>query len=87
MYIANHYVRINGEMYLKDESIDEVMSPETIEWLLSCEAIREVASTIEEITVADEIEEDQEDIGMDIDALAGVVVDAKEKKTPRRKKG
>ena len=42
MYVANHYVNVNGNMYMKDEIISEKMKKETIGWLMRAKAIREV---------------------------------------------
>lgn len=42
MYVANHYVNVNGNIYMKDEIISEKMEEETIGWLMRAKAIREV---------------------------------------------
>ena len=44
MYIANHYVRINGRVFVKGERIPEDLPAEKIEWLLKKGAVHEAAS-------------------------------------------
>lgn len=44
MYIANHYVRINGRVFVKGERIPEDLPAEKIEWLLEKGAVHEAAS-------------------------------------------
>lgn len=43
MYLANHYVRINGKMLKRGEKIPEGLPQGKIEWLLSAGAIKEIA--------------------------------------------
>ena len=43
MYIANHYVPINGRMYMKGERIPDGLPEEKLNWLLKAEAVHEVA--------------------------------------------
>ena len=45
MFIAVHYVRINGVMFMPDEVITEPMSPKQEAWLLGKGAIRKAAET------------------------------------------
>ena len=45
MFIAVHYVRINGVMFMTDEVITEPMSPKQEAWLLGKGAIRKAAET------------------------------------------
>lgn len=40
-YIANHYVSVNGEMYMAGEKIPEGLPPEKIKWFLKTGTIRE----------------------------------------------
>ena len=92
MYIANHYVRIRGQVLAKGDEIPESVPADMIGWLLSAGAIREAAplDTVpqEDIQAEEEIPEEQE-----IDAMAGIVAPTgkkakseRSKKTERRKK-
>lgn len=92
MYIANHYVRISGQVLAKGDEIPEVPA-DMIGWLLSAGAIREAAPLDTEphkddIQAEELIPEEQE-----IDAMAGIVAPTEKKakserskKTERRKK-
>jgi hypothetical protein len=44
MHIANHYVRINGKMYIKGERIPDGLPDEKIKWLMEAGAIHKGAS-------------------------------------------
>lgn len=92
MYIANHYVRISGQVLAKGDEIPEVPA-DMIGWLLSAGAIREAAPLDTEphkddVQTEELILEEQE-----IDAMAGIVAPTEKKakserskKTERRKK-
>lgn len=56
MYIANHYVRINGKMYIKGERIPDGLPAEKIKWLLEADAIHEGASAAKEQETPEEPE-------------------------------
>lgn len=43
MYIAKHYVRVNGKMYTKGETITDELSADKAMWLVEAGAIEEVA--------------------------------------------
>lgn len=77
MYIANHYVRVDGQMYLKGEAIPDIPA-ENVEWLLSVGAIQ-LADGIE-------VAEDSEDTEVPeaIDVMAGVIMDAPTEGAPKK---
>lgn len=39
MYVANHYVRINGKVYIKGERVPDGLSDGKIRWLLDADAV------------------------------------------------
>lgn len=43
MYRAKHYVRVNGKMYTRGETLPEGLPAEKVAWLISAEAIEETA--------------------------------------------
>ncbi|MBQ8708778.1 MAG: hypothetical protein IJ523_11880 [Succinivibrionaceae bacterium] len=59
MYLANHYVRINGKMLKRGEKIPEGLPQGKIEWLLSAGAIKEIAPA--SLGEPEEVPEDTED--------------------------
>lgn len=59
MYLANHYVRINGKMLKRGEKIPEGLPQGKIEWLLSAGAIKEIAPA--SLGEPEEAPEDTED--------------------------
>lgn len=74
MYMANHYVRINGTVYVRGECIQESLTEEKAEWLLSAGAIREMDGPAQEAPAdtseaePDTAVEDDEGIPEDPDA-------------------
>ena len=90
MYIANHYVKVNGRMYMRGESIEEEMSEDKISWLLKAEAIKEVASAFDFSQKQEEepaVEEPQEEADIpEIDVMAGIVQGEPEKPEKPKKK-
>lgn len=42
MYVAKHYVRVNGTVYIRGEIIEDVLSPEKEERLLRLNAIERI---------------------------------------------
>lgn len=48
MYIANHYVRIGGKVYIKGERIPDGLPEEKISWLLNVDAIHEEKEKVQE---------------------------------------
>lgn len=43
MYIAKHYVRVNGKMYTRGEAIPDGLSADKVAWLMESGAIEEFA--------------------------------------------
>lgn len=102
MYIARHYVRVNGTVYTKGERIPDGIPAEKIEWLLRAEAIEEApapASYIVPDEVHDEPAEEPAEVeeeadesieAPEIDVMAGIVPagdgEKKSRKAGRRKK-
>lgn len=43
MYIAKHYVRVNGKMYTRGETIPDGLSADKVAWLMESGAIEEFA--------------------------------------------
>ena len=89
MYIANHYVKVNGRLYVRGECIEEEMSEDKISWLLEAGAIKSDApafdfSQKEEDPVAEEPQEETE--VPEIDVMAGIVQEEQDKpEKPKRK--
>ena len=83
MFIANHYVRVNGKVYTKGECIPEGLPTEKVEWLMRAGAIHEasapVAGTPEEEPAEDEA------AAPEIDVMSGIVQGEKSRKAGRRK--
>ena len=44
MFIANHYVKVNGKMFMKGERIPDGLSAEKLRWLIDTGAVHETAS-------------------------------------------
>ena len=68
MYLANHYVRINGKMLKRGEKIPEGLPQGKIEWLLSAGAIKEIAPASS--GEPEEVPEDTEDATEDAEDAA-----------------
>ena len=68
MYLANHYVRINGKMLKRGEKIPEGLPQGKIEWLLSVGAIKEIAPA--SLGEPEEVPEDTEDATEDAEDAA-----------------
>ena len=68
MYLANHYVRINGKMLKRGEKIPEGLPQGKIEWLLSAGAIKEIAPA--SLGEPEEVPEDTEDATEDAEDAA-----------------
>ena len=68
MYLANHYVRINGKMLKRGEKIPEGLPQAKIAWLLSAAAIKEIASA--SLGEPEEVPEDTEDATEDAEDAA-----------------
>lgn len=98
MYIANHYVRVAGKMYIKGEEIKEGLTEEKIAWLMRAGAIKEVTpaapvkETVQEAETEEELPQEQEEPEtgeepIEIDAMAGIVQEETEEepKKPERK--
>lgn len=47
MYLANHYVRINGKVYTRGERIPDGLPESKIRWLLRAGAVKEAVSAQE----------------------------------------
>lgn len=65
MYMANHYVRVNGTVYVKGECITEDLPAEKEAWLLRAGAIRVMEDHRQELPAqepAPEPEEEAEDV-------------------------
>lgn len=77
MYIANHYVQVEGHVYSKGEAIPPIPA-ENCEWLLESGAI----TFIEDVDT-EAVEEFEEP---EIDIMDGIVMDESPKKSPGRKK-
>ena len=89
MYIANHYVKVNGRLYVRGECIEENMPEDKISWLLKAEAIKEVASAFnssqkQEDPVAEEPQEEAE--VPEIDVMAGIVQEEQDKPEKQKRK-
>lgn len=61
MYIANHYVRVNGKVYTSGERIPDGLPESKIRWLLEAGAVHEAVSAQE----AAERMERADDTGME----------------------
>lgn len=98
MLVANYYVKVNGEVFMRGEQIPENIPEIKKDWLISSGAVSETAEgpkEAEEETSLDdgpdigmpkpEPEEDAEEAGEapEIDAMAGIVAP---KKTRARRK-
>lgn len=68
MYLANHYVRINGKMLKRGEKIPEGLPQGKIEWLLSAGAIKEIVPA--SLGEPEEVPEDTEDATEDAEDAA-----------------
>lgn len=93
MYIANHYVKVNGRMLMKGESIPEDLTAEKIDWLMRAGAIHEgTPALISQAAMAEDteaeapneepdemIEPEQEVEELEIDVMAGIVHEEPEK--------
>ena len=84
MYIANHYVRVAGKMYIKGEEIKDGLTEEKIAWLMQAGAIKEVTpaapvkETVQETETEEEPPQEPEEPEADeepieIDVMAGIV--------------
>ena len=96
MYIANHYIRINGKILARGERLPMDVTQAKLDWLLSAGAIKEVkpaeqakpepvkpepvAEPVVEPVAEEAVEEPVEEV--EIDSMAGVVTEP-----PKKKKG
>lgn len=64
-YIANHYVSIDGEMFMAGEVIPEGLPEEKISWLMKAGAIHKVAPASVAGEPEDDGEEEPEDMQTD----------------------
>ena len=102
MYIANHYIRINGHLLCPGEPIPEDLSEAKKEWFLKVDAIRkskrpvsvELAPApaepdpVEEPTELEPtVEEPVEDLVVEIDSMAGIVTEPEAEQPKRKRKG
>ena len=98
MYVAKHYVRINGKMYLNGEKIPEELTAEKVAWLVEKGAIEEVApvdaaaeytepeqenAEVEKPEEAPEDETDEDMEAPEIDVMAGIVAE-KQEEAPKK---
>lgn len=60
MYIAKHYVRVNGKMYTRGEAIPDGLSADKVAWLMESGAIEEFAPGYVAEDTATEPEEEPE---------------------------
>ena len=97
MYIAEHYVKVNGKMIMKGESIQDNLPEGKIKWLLKAGAIKEVTPAFDlteqqETPVAEaepeqeaQIEEPETDTeAPQIDVMAGIVLEEPEEKPAKK---
>lgn len=100
MYIATHYVRVNGKMFTRGEEITEELSEDKIEWLTRAGAIKEVAPAIsakepaKEPEAEEEPQQDAQEIeteeadeeaeAPEIDVMAGIVQSGAEEPEKRK---
>lgn len=93
MYIANHYVKIDGTMYVKGEIIPEGVSESKIKWLLSAGAIHADAPAEEPVPEpgTEEAPDVETEEAPEVDVMAGIVSDGAgdkpTQKSTRRRKG
>ena len=92
MYIANHYIRINGKILARGERLPMDVTQAKLDWLLSAGAIKEVKPAerskpepakpepVVDPVVEPVAEEAVEEV--EIDSMAGVVTEP-----PKKKKG
>lgn len=92
MYKANHYVSIDGAMYVKGEAIPDGLPEEKIAWLLKAGAICEDTAA-GELAKEPEVEPETEPEAIEIieeapevDVMDGIVADKPTKKPTRRRK-
>lgn len=89
MYIAKHYVKANGKVYMRGECLPEDLSEKRIEWLKGAGAIEEIAPVSSDTPAQMDLvaEEPQEDVEVpEIDVMAGIIQEETEKpEKPRRK--
>lgn len=94
MYIAKHYVRVNGHVYVGGERIPDSLTPEKIAWLLKAGAVVEAAPMPQEKDIPEDKEdfapasstpselpdaaETVEEDAPEIDVMAGIVRDTEE---------
>ena len=81
MYVAEHYVKLNGRLYVPGEVIEETLSAGERKWLLGVHAIFEDRPSPEEQTEPSERADKSAE--PEIDVMEGIV--SPEKKTGRRK--
>jgi len=91
MYVANHYIRVNGKILARGERLPMDVTQAKLDWLLSAGAIKEVKPA-EQVKpepvkpepvvepVVEPVEEPVEEV--EIDSMAGVVTEP-----PKKKKG
>lgn len=61
MYVANHYVKVNGKLYKKGEKIPDGLTKEKAVWLMNAGAISESAPAVYEQEKEEEPEQNSED--------------------------
>lgn len=89
MYIANHYVKVNGRLYVRGEAILEDLTEDKVEWLMKAGAIKSDApafdfSQKQEDPVAEEQQVEAE--VPEIDVMAGIVQEESEKPEKQKRK-
>ncbi len=95
MYVANHYIRVNGKILARGERLPMDVTQAKLDWLLSAGAIKEVKPAeqakpepvkpepVVEPVVEPAIEAAEEPVEeVEIDSMAGVVTEP-----PKKKKG
>ena len=99
MYIANHYIRINGHLLCPGEPIPEDLSEAKKEWFLKVDAIRKskrpapvdnpapVEPDPVEEPAAEPVEEPVEDLVVEIDSMAGIVTEPEAEQPKKKRKG